>query len=115
MVGRPFSATVEPRGDDAVLRMTGAINRLAANGLDKAFRNACRTGAARIGLDFTDVDYLNSTGIALIVGILREARSTGVAMAAWGLSAHFREIFEITRIVEFMPIHDNEAAALAAG
>lgn len=115
MAGKPFSASIEPGGDDSILRLSGDINRAAAEGLAAAFRGACATGATRIGFDFTDVGFLNSSGIALIVGILREARTSEIEVVAWGLSDHYREIFEITRIVEFMSVHDDQNTAFAAG
>jgi anti-anti-sigma factor len=68
-----------------------------------------------IVLDFTDVDYINSTGIAVIVGILARARAAGRPIRAYGLSDHYREIFSITRIADFMAIYDDETAAVAAG
>lgn len=113
MVGEPFLAGVEPMSGTAVMRMSGDITRVAAEDLAIAFHEACATGLDSIALDFTDVDYLNSTGIALIVGVLSEARNAGLTMLAWGLSEHFREIFEITRIVEFMSMFEDETTALA--
>jgi anti-anti-sigma factor len=64
-------------------------------------------------LNFTDVDYINSTGIAVIVGLLARARSDGRPLKAFGLSDHYREIFQITRLADFMPIFDDQPAALA--
>ena len=71
-------------------------------------------GAATLLLDFGDVAYINSTGIALIVGLLGRARADGVAVAACGLSDHYRQIFEITRLSDFMSIHADERSARAA-
>ena len=63
-------------------------------------------------LDFTNVDYINSTGIALIVGLLARARADACAISARGLSPHYREIFEITRLSDFMTIiTDSEGDA----
>jgi anti-sigma B factor antagonist len=62
-------------------------------------------------LDFSDVDYINSTGIALIVGILAEARKHGQELQAAGLAEHYREIFRITRLSDFMTILDEGEAA----
>ena len=59
-------------------------------------------------LDFAAVDYINSTGIALIVGLLAEARKTGQEVQARGLAEHYREIFRITRLSDFMTILDDE-------
>ena len=63
-----------------------------------------RRAAARatVVLNFEDVEYINSTGIALIVGLLAQARAQRVQISACGLSEHYREIFEITRLADFM-------------
>ena len=58
--------------------------------------------------DFADVDYINSTGIALIVGILAQARRSGQEIRARALAEHYREIFRITRLSDFMTILDDE-------
>ena len=73
-----------------------------------------RPARATLLLDFGDVAYINSTGIALIVGLLGRARADGVAVAACRLSDHYREIFEITRLSDFMSIHADERSARAA-
>jgi anti-anti-sigma factor len=114
MTDRPFSVTVDTAGHVAILRLSGEVNRFAADDLAAAFHAACQTGAGSVALDFESVSYLNSTGIALIVAILTEARTAGVAMVAWGVTDHYREIFEITRLVEFMHLYDDESTALAA-
>ena len=55
------------------------------------------------------MDYINSTGIALIVGVLAEARKAKRKVVACGLSGHYREIFQVTRLSDFMPIFADEA------
>ena len=65
-------------------------------------------------LNFADVDYINSTGIALIVSILAQARKAHMPLITAGLSEHYQEIFRITRLADFMSIYPDEAAALAA-
>ena len=61
-------------------------------------------GPAAVVLDFAATDYINSSGLAVIVGLLAQARSTGIEIRAQGLSEHYREIFEITRLSDFMTI-----------
>ena len=55
-------------------------------------------------LDFSQVDYINSTGIALVVGLLAKARAAHIPLTAVGLSDHYREIFTITRLSDFIEI-----------
>ncbi len=58
-------------------------------------------------LDFANVDYINSTGIALIVRLLAEARRDHREVIAVGLSDHYREIFRITRLSDYLVISDT--------
>jgi anti-anti-sigma factor len=64
-------------------------------------------------LNFRAVDYINSTGIALIVGLLAQARKSRRKLVVCGLSEHYQEIFRITRLSDFMEIFDDETSALA--
>ena len=86
------------------VRLTGTIDRGAEEQLDAAYAQAA---GGELTLDFTGVDYVNSTGIALIVGLLARARADGVRVRARGLTDHYREIFEITRLADFMEIVDE--------
>ncbi len=65
-------------------------------------------------LDFSGLEYMNSGGIGLLVTLLVRAQRGGAHLMATGLSDHYRQIFELTRLDEAITIHDDEAAALAA-
>src|SRR5947208_876503 len=67
-----------------------------------------------IAFNFGGVEYINSTGIAVIVGILARARTDGHVVRAFGLNDHYREIFELTRLDEAIAIFDSEQAAVGA-
>lgn len=110
--GTPFEVDVEQAEDRAVLHLRGDIDRTAHDALDAAYSAA---DGEPVVLDFSDVDYINSTGIAVIVGILARARAADREVRAFGLTDHYRQIFQITRIADFMGIYDDESAAVAAG
>lgn len=113
MPGRAFSATVDKSGTDTVIHLSGDVNRGAQDGLAAANQEA-QDGPGRLLFDYTDVDYINSTGIALIVGVLAQARALSRDVGAFGLTDHYRELFKITRLSDFMKIYDSEVAAIAA-
>lgn len=85
--------------------LTGASERI----LTAAYEQA--SGAGRVVLDFGNLDYMNSTGIGLLVTTLVRAQRDGVALTACGLSSHYREIFSLTRLDEAIPVFDDAAAA----
>jgi anti-anti-sigma factor len=92
------------------VELVGDIDGRAEAALERAYGQVADADA--VLLDFARVDYINSTGIALIVGLLARARKNGQALSAAGLSRHYREIFEITRLADFMTIvEDREETA----
>jgi anti-sigma B factor antagonist len=64
-------------------------------------------------LNFTGLSYLNSGGIGLLATLLVRANRRSQRLMALGLSEHYRQIFELTRLDEAIGIHDSEAEALA--
>ena len=100
-----FAAEVRRQGGAGVLELSGQISSAAEEGLREAYGEVA--GEPKVLLDFSHVDYINSTGIALIVGILAEARKNGQELQASGLAEHYREIFRITRLSDFMTILDD--------
>lgn len=108
-----FEATVRRHSGVAVIEMRGDIDALAEDTLNAAYAETAGQDAAPILLNFKDVTYVNSTGIALIVSLLAQARKSHRPVLACGLSDHYQEIFHITRLADFMSIFPDEAAAIA--
>ena len=96
---------------EARLAMRGDVDIAADEALSAAYAEAAATGAARVILDFDRVEYINSTGIALIVRLLAEARRDHREVIALGLTDHYREIFRITRLSDYLTIADTMPAA----
>lgn len=113
MPGTPFGASVRADGDKSIIDLTGDIDRSATDQLETAYEAAMAIGGGLV-LNFDDVDYINSTGIALIVSVLAKARAADRDVSAFGLSDHYLEIFRITRLSDFIGIYDDEKAAVAA-
>lgn len=108
----PFSAEVRRQPEAVTLDLRGEINSFAEADLNAAYSQAESHNPARILLNFSRVSYINSTGIALIVGLLARARQAHRKIIVYGLSDHYLEIFQITRLADFMTIYSDEAAAL---
>lgn len=98
----------------AVIELHGEINSFAEQALSAAYAEAEAQAPQAILLNFSDVDYINSTGIALIVTMLAKARKAHIRLLTCGLSEHYVEIFNITRLADFMSVFPDEGAALAA-
>ena len=108
-----FAASVRQNSGLAIIDLSGEINAFADQELALAYSEAEQTGTANIVLNFSQVSYINSTGIALIVGLLANARKSNRKLVVFGLSDHYLEIFNITRLADFMNIYSDEASVLA--
>ncbi len=110
MAKSELQATVREQDRVAVIDLAGDVNSSAESALNAAYADAANRATGAVGLNFEHADYINSTGIALIVGLLAQARANGIEVKAYGLSDHYREIFEITRLSDFITIEGNDHA-----
>lgn len=113
-MARTLEATVRHQPSVSIVDLHGEINGGAEEVLNTAYAEAERETSAVILLDFSDVEYINSTGIALIVGLLARARQHHRHLLACGLSPHYVEIFKITRLADFLSVFDDVDTALAS-
>jgi anti-anti-sigma factor len=107
----PFRAEVRGSGKLATIELHGDIDVAAEAGLGAAYVDAVALDATAILLDFADAEYINSTGIALIVRLLADARRDHHEVRAAGLSPHYVEIFRITRLSDYVRILDDRVNA----
>ena len=98
----------------AVLDLGGDITSQAQVDLAAAYDEATEIDPSAVLLNFSSVSYINSTGIALLVGLLARARSENRRVLACGLTPHYTEIFEVTRLADFMDLFDDEDGAIRA-
>jgi anti-sigma B factor antagonist len=72
------------------------------------------TSVKLILLDFSKVEYLNSSGIALIIQMMIAAGKHGQTIKTFGLTPHFQKVFTMVGITRYTSLHPDEAAACAA-
>ncbi len=113
MQAKHLEASVRGEPAGAVLDLKGEINGFGQEALDAAYAEAEKGDPEAIILNFEEVDYINSTGIALIVGLLAKARAAKRRLLAYGLSEHYLEIFNITRLSDFVGVYPDEESALS--
>jgi anti-sigma B factor antagonist len=97
----------------AVIDISGDVTAGSEETLMDAYNEASSDGAKKIVLNFGGLEYMNSGGIGLLVTVLVRANRQGQKMSAYGLTDHYKQIFELTRLDDAISIHDDEASAIA--
>ena len=98
----------------SIIDIYGDINAGAEKALMDAYAQACTNGAAAIILNFSGLEYMNSSGIGLLVTLLIRINRQKQKLLSYGLSDHYQQIFALTRLNEAIGIYGSEQEALAA-
>lgn len=114
MANSNLTTKVRKSNGASVIEIHGDVTGFAENTLMDAYAEASNGNTKAILLDFTNLDYLNSSGIGLLVTMLIRTQRQKQTLMACGLSDHYVEIFKLTRLDEAIGIFPNEAAALAS-
>jgi len=109
-----IATTVRRVNGACVNDIVGEVNAAADDALSTAFNEASQGGVKVIVMNFTDLQYMNSSGIGVLVTLLIRAQRNKQKLNAYGLSDHYKQIFELTRLNEAIGIYDSEAEAVAA-
>lgn len=109
MTTTAFSCNIERHEGGTVLELRGDVNSSAAPGFEAAYQQIAGEEGS-ITIDFSNADFISSTGIALIVSLLAKARAVHRPVIARGLTDHYREIFRITRLSDFLTIEQHAEA-----
>lgn len=101
-------------GGQSVIDIHGDMTGFAEDALMAAYNQATNGKARAVILNFTGLEYMNSSGIGLLVTLLIRAQRQKQQLLAYGLSDHYQQIFELTRLNEAIGIYQDEPAAIAA-
>jgi anti-anti-sigma factor len=112
MASYPLEVNVRHHSGVAIIDLRGEIDGAAEDAMQAAYASAEQRDPTAILLNFEHVTYINSKGIAVIVLLLAQAQESGQRLLACSLTDHFQEIFQITRLSDYIGICPNESAAL---
>ena len=98
----------------AVLRFEGDIASTSKEAVLGLYQSLDKEATQTVLLDFTQVEYINSSGIAIVIQLLMEATNASQKVAAFGLSAHFAKVFTMVGITKYAALYASQNEALAA-
>jgi len=109
-----LNATIrKPEPDVSVIDLQGEVTGQVENALMDAFAEASNGNTKTIILNFNELEYMNSSGIGLLVTLLIRTQRQKQDLVAYGLSEHYQEIFTLTRLDETIGTYGSEEEALA--
>jgi anti-sigma B factor antagonist len=98
----------------SVIDVEGELTAFAEGVLMDAYGQASDGRVRAIVLNFEGLEYMNSSGIGLLVTLLIRVNREKQRLLTYGLSEHYRNIFQITRLDDAIGIYDSEEEAVRA-
>jgi anti-anti-sigma factor len=106
-------ARIEANGSLAVLRFEGDVTSASKSAVLGSYAKL-PPEIKEVLLDFSKVQYLNSSGIALVIQLLMEANKSGRRVQTFGLTPHFQKVFTMLGLTKYTTLHTSESGAKAA-
>lgn len=104
----------ESSPDGEILRIEGEVDLHASPKLREALQACAASRVPRLLVDFSGVDYIDSSGLATLVEYVRLMASFGGKMVIYGLKPKVRTIFNLVRLDELFVLKESREDAVAA-
>ena len=114
MLEDELSVSTRERDSVAIIDLVGDVTTFAEEKINSAYGQVTGQGARHILLNFRQNDYINSAGIAILIGIVTEVNRNNQKLAVSGLSQHFQKIFRMVGLAQYADIYQDEDEAIQA-
>lgn len=109
-----FVQVESPSSGVSVIVPTEDIDMSRSPVLRSAIKEELKPGLDRMVIDLSQVQYMDSSGLATLVEAMRLAKTSNVGLHLCAMTAKVRAIFEIARLDAFFSIKDTREDALSA-
>lgn len=104
----------EEKSGIAIYRMTGDIDINTSPDVKKSFDKAIGAKKGKVVVNLKDVGYVDSSGLATLVEILKNLRAYGGKLKLTNLSGKVKGLFEITKLDKLFDIVPEENDAVSS-
>ena len=99
--------------DTHIVAIAGSLDSTTSPEAQKSL-DAVVAGAKKVILDFSQLDYISSAGLRVLLGAAKQLRASGGKLGMFGLNQSVKEVFEISGFATILSVYQSEADALAA-
>jgi len=112
-MNKDIDITISQQGDVSIITIKGDVTASTGEAIENAYQDVSSSGTKKILLNFGPECYINSGGIAALIGVVSESRKKEQIIRATGLSEHFQKIFNMVGLTKYIQIFPSEESALA--
>jgi anti-anti-sigma factor len=114
MLSKPTAARLRRTDKAAIIDVSGDVTEQGEQAIRGAYGEALAGDQERVFLNFGDTEYINTSGIAVLISIVMEAEKAGRKIGLYGMSAHYHKVFTLVRLPLYANMYESESEALAS-
>jgi anti-anti-sigma factor len=111
-MNRDIQVSISQKDEASILYIKGDVTAITGETIEEAYQKVSNAGAKKILFYFDKDGYINSGGIAILIGITSESRKKEQRIRMTGLSSHFQKIFNMVGLTKYTEIFPTEELAL---
>ncbi len=111
-MNKEIEVSISGKEEVSIINIRGDVTAISGEAIEKAYQKVTQEGSKKILLYFDKEDYINSGGIAILIGIASESKKNGQVIRITGLSDHFQKIFSMVGLTKYTQIFPTEESAL---
>jgi len=111
-MNKDIQVSISQKDDVSILHIKGDVTSVTGESIEEAYHKVSNVGAKKMLFYFDQDGYINSGGIAILIGIASESRKNGQTIRVTGLSGHFQKIFNMVGLTKYTEIFQTEELAL---
>jgi len=100
-------------GEVLVVALKGRLDSVNAGAVELAITEQIKQGANRLVLDFSEVPYVSSAGLRVVLVAAKRLKEVGGKLVLAGLTPSVREVFSISGFLQILTVREDRAEALA--
>ena len=94
-----------------IVDLSGEVDIHGTPRLKETLASLTKEGRPKLLVNLSKVTYIDSSGLGVLVGALKEATKEGGRLVLAGMTREVRTVFDLTRLAKFFEIYDDEATA----
>jgi len=111
-MNKNIEISISDKGGVSIITIKGDVTAITGSAIEAAYEKVSSAGVKKILLYFDKEGYINSGGIAVLIGIASESRKKEQVIRITGLSDHFQKIFYMVGLTKYTELFPSEDLAL---
>lgn len=103
----------ENHGSAILLSPEGRLDSNTSQGFEELLMKHIEAGNTRLAVDFTDLDYISSAGLRVLLMAAKRIKAANGSLVLSGMQEHVHEVFEISGFLSILTVVNDAETAIA--